>query len=112
MLKFHGEHQRIVAVLHDVVEDGGVTLDDLRRMGFSDEIVRAIDCLTKRVGESYGDFIARLSVNTLATEVKIEDIKDNLDLTRLESLSDEDFSRVRKYHAALQHLMASHQMIR
>lgn len=103
--KLHGTDERIVAVLHDVVEDSGVTLDDFRQNGFSDAIVCAIDCLTRRVGESYESFIARLSANMLARKVKIEDIKDNLDLTRLGALSNEDLSRVKKYHWALQYLL-------
>lgn len=86
MLMFNSEEEMIVAVLHDVVEDGGVTLAQLQQHGFSQSIVTAIDCLTRRDNESYEDFILRVKRNNLASKVKIGDIRDNLDLTRLTSL--------------------------
>jgi (p)ppGpp synthase/HD superfamily hydrolase len=105
MLKFQSEDERIVSVLHDVVEDGYVSFDELRGLGFSESIINAIDCLSKRPGERYEDFIQRLSSNKMATRVKIEDIRDNLDITRLCSFGDEDFIRTVKYHEALQYLV-------
>jgi (p)ppGpp synthase/HD superfamily hydrolase len=105
MLRFTDESSRIVSVLHDVVEDGDVTLDDLRRLELPEAVVVAIDCLSKRPSESYEEFIRRLSSNELARRVKIEDIKDNLDLTRLDKLTDADLTRTAKYHAALQSLL-------
>jgi len=101
MLKFNSEEEMIVAVLHDVVEDGDVTLEQLQQHGFSQSIVVAIDCLTRRNSESYEDFIARVKINNLACKVKIEDIKDNLDLTRLATVSERDLLRAIKYHKAL-----------
>ena len=107
MLKFAGEPERIVAVLHDVVEDGGITLAELEQLGVPSSAVEAIDALTKRFGESYEDFILRLSVNGLARKIKIEDIKDNLDMSRLASLNEEDVQRIKKYHKALIFLSAT-----
>jgi len=104
MLKFQHEDERIVSVLHDVVEDGNVSLNEFRGLGLSESIIEAIDCLSKRPGEPYEDFIRRLSSNELARRVKIEDIRDNLDVTRLSSFEDEDFIRTVKYHKALQYL--------
>lgn len=101
MLKFNSEEEMIVAMLHDVVEDSGISLEQLRRQGFAQPIVAAVDCLTRRKGESYEDFIARIKVNNLARKVKIEDIKDNLDLTRLTTVSENDLLRAAKYHKAL-----------
>jgi hypothetical protein len=106
MLKFEGVDEQVVSVLHDVVEDGDVTLDDLRAMGVSDAAVAAIDCLSKREGELYEDFIARIKPNDLARRVKIADICDNLDLTRLPHVSDKDLQRAAKYHRALRELMS------
>lgn len=80
MLQFDNEDERIVSVLHDVVEDGGVTFDQLRQLGLSDAIVGAIDCLSKRPEEDYDAFIARLASNPLARKVKMADIKHNLDV--------------------------------
>lgn len=106
MLKFEDVDEQVVSVLHDVVEDGDVTLEDLRELGVSSAAVAAIDCLSKREGEVYEDFIARIKPNDLARRVKIADIRDNLDLTRLPRVSDKDLQRVAKYHRALRELMS------
>lgn len=105
MLKFQSDDERIVAILHDAVEDGDITLDDLRQSGFSEMIVVAIDCLSKRADEGYEDFVSRLSINALARKVKVEDIRDNLDVTRLQSIGPEDLARIAKYHKALSTLL-------
>jgi hypothetical protein len=106
MLKFEDVDEQVVSVLHDVVEDGDVTLEELRELGVSSAAVAAIDCLSKREGELYEDFIARIKPNDLARRVKIADIRDNLDLTRLPQVSDKDLQRVAKYHRALRELMS------
>jgi len=101
MFRFLSEAEMIVAVMHDVVEDSAFTLDELKNIGFSDKILSAIECLTKRHGESYESFISRVLKNDLARKVKVEDIKDNLDLTRLDKVTDKDLARIEKYHEAL-----------
>lgn len=105
MLKFQHELERIIAVLHDVVEDSDVSLDDLKKIGFTQPVIEAIDCLSRRADESYEDFIVRISSNALARKIKIEDLKDNLDLTRINALSDKDLARIEKYHKALKLLL-------
>lgn len=105
MLQFLNEEERIVAVLHDVVEDSELTIDDLSVRGFSKSVVLAIECLSKKESENYNDFILRLSKNKLATKIKIEDLKDNLDITRIECIREKDLSRVGKYHRALMLLL-------
>ena len=75
MRRIKSETEKIVGVLHDVVEDTGITLQDLREKGYSEEIVDAIDCLTKREGENYEDFIERCKQNPIALKVKIADLK-------------------------------------
>lgn len=77
------EEEKIVALLHDVVEDTDITLDDLRREGFSAEVLDALQCLTKIKGEDYMDFIRRVATNPLATQVKLHDLRDNMDVSRL-----------------------------
>ncbi|MBO1540638.1 GTP pyrophosphokinase [Pseudomonas sp. OA65] len=104
MMKFDGLEEQLVSLLHDVVEDGDVTLDELRGLGIPEVAVTAIDCLTKRPGESYEQFIDRIRPNPLATKVKIADIHDNLDLTRLPVVRDKDLERAAKYHRALRYL--------
>lgn len=91
--------QRIVAVLHDVVEDGDKTLECIEDK-FDAEIRDAVDALTKRDGESYTEFVERAAENPIARQVKIADIEDNMDLTRLESVDQDDLDRQEKYHDA------------
>lgn len=100
MLRFADEPARIVALLHDVVEDCDVTLDELREMGYSEEIVAALDCVTKREGESYEEFILRSKANPLARRVKLADLADNMDLSRISEPSARDFERYLKYRRA------------
>lgn len=77
------EDEKIVALLHDVVEDTSITMEDLKTEGFSDEVISALCCLTKVKGEDYKTFIERVATNKLATQVKIQDLKDNMDVSRL-----------------------------
>lgn len=102
MLKCKTDEERIVAVLHDVVEDTDATLTYLKDYeGFSDRIIEAIDCLTRRKNESYGQFIDRVKTNELATKVKILDLEDNMDVSRLKEFTDKDQSRLNKYSKAM-----------
>ena len=74
----HGEKAQIVAVLHDVVEDTAVTFEDLRRAGFEDEIVAAVDAISHRTGvETYFEYIERCANNRIAALVKLADLEDN-----------------------------------
>ena len=105
-LNVSNEDEKIVALLHDVVEDTDITLDDLRREGFSDEIVNAVDAITHR-DESYELYIQKVKTNTIATVVKIADIKHNMDISRLnrKNLTEKDIKRVEKYKKALDYLL-------
>jgi (p)ppGpp synthase/HD superfamily hydrolase len=93
---------RIVAVLHDIVEDTDLTLDHLREFGFSDVVVDAIDAVTKREEEDYFDFVKRAKANPVARIVKIADIKDNMDTSRLKEIAEWDLARMEKYKKALE----------
>jgi len=104
MFAVEDETTRIVAVLHDVVEDSEVTLEDLRAMGYSNEVVIGLDCLTRRADESYMDFVKRAKVNPIARQVKIADIEDNMDMKRLSSITDKDVERLRRYREAWSYL--------
>ena len=97
MMRCQTEPQRIVAVLHDVVEDTGRSFDDLRELGYPDEIIKALDCLTKRDGEPYDAFVERAASDPIARVVKIADIEDNMDLRRLPSVADKDVERIGRY---------------
>lgn len=98
MMRVKSEDEKIVAILHDVVEDSAMTLEDLKKEGFSAEIVRAVDCLTKREGEPYEAHVERAGQNRLALPVKAADLEDNMDPQRMGVLSDEDKKRIARYH--------------
>jgi (p)ppGpp synthase/HD superfamily hydrolase len=98
MLRFRDPDARIVAILHDSVEDSDQTLADLEKEGFSEEVVEAVDALTRREGESYEEFIARLRPNPLARRVKLADLEHNMDLRRIGSVTEGDLERIARYH--------------
>jgi (p)ppGpp synthase/HD superfamily hydrolase len=98
MMRVKTQEEKTVAVLHDVIEDSSITLEDLKAEGFSDEIVQAIDCLTKREGEPYEAHVERARQNRLALPVKIADLEDNMDPQRMDVFSGEDKNRMARYH--------------
>lgn len=99
MLAMNNNLDRIVAVLHDVVEDSrDWQVEDL--LAFGPDIVSALDTLTRREGENYEDYINRVSENAVATRVKLADLRDNLDLSRLPETTDADVARCLKYRRA------------
>lgn len=106
MLRMSTLEERIVAVLHDVVEDCGISLDDLRKEGFSPEVLSAIESVTKVTGESYEDFVERAARNPIGRVVKLGDLEENSDLSRIASPSWEDLERVEKYRRAIGRLRA------
>ncbi|MBQ9509403.1 MAG: HD domain-containing protein [Bacteroidales bacterium] len=95
---------KIVALLHDTIEDTFVTTDYLLEQGFPDEIIEGVLSVTKREGESYDEFVRRAAENPLGKEVKKADLEDNMDIRRLKELTDEDVGRLRKYLRAWQFL--------
>jgi (p)ppGpp synthase/HD superfamily hydrolase len=97
MCRMDNEMEQIVAVLHDVVEDTPWTLEMLRDRGFSEEIVSAVDGLTKREGESYDALIERASRNPVTKKIKIADLEDNLDARRFSRITQKDLERFTKY---------------
>lgn len=95
---------KTIALLHDLIEDTQITISDLRTFDFPDEILDAILALTKKNNETYDDFIARVNQNALAKQVKIADLKDNMDITRLSDVTVTDIERLQKYHNSLKFL--------
>jgi (p)ppGpp synthase/HD superfamily hydrolase len=106
MAQLWGYDERMVAILHDVIEDTDVTLDDLRQAGYPDRIVAAVDAISKRkeVDEPYSQYILRVKENPLATMVKIADLRDNSNLDRLPKVEAYDLKRLDRYNRALQFL--------
>lgn len=93
----HTTDEKIVALLHDTIEDTEATTEYLLDKGFSENIVTAVLSVTKRKGESYEDFVARAKQNPIGRQVKIHDLEDNMDITRLDTLSESMTERFRKY---------------
>lgn len=101
MLTLETEAERIVAVLHDVVEDTPVTLDDLRAERFTDEILAALESVTRRDGEDYEAFVLRAGQNPIGRRVKLADLRDNSDISRIPAPTEKDYGRLEKYRRAI-----------
>lgn len=88
---------KIVALLHDTLEDTPLTAQYLTQQGFPDLIVEALQSLTRNRDEDYDDYISRAASNPIGRQVKLADLEDNMDLRRLPSITDRDVERLRKY---------------
>lgn len=101
--------EKIVAFLHDTVEDKHVTFDDLRKTGFSERVISAVERLTRRKGEQYTAFVDRIAPDPLARAVKLADLEDNMDVRRSNRpMKQKDAERLEKYRQAWQMLSALH----
>src|SRR5215475_8650706 len=100
MMRMESETAMMAAVLHDVVEDSDWTLEQLRGEGFSEEVLQAVDCLTRREGERYDEFVARAQANPIARQVKIADLEDNMNVKRIGEMTPKDLARIEEYHRA------------
>lgn len=98
-LAHESEEVQVVAILHDVVEDTDVTFEELEKL-FNKRVITALRFLTHDQDVSYENYIYALSMNEIATKVKLEDLKDNSDITRLKGVTEKDFKRMEKYHKA------------
>lgn len=94
-----GEDEKILALLHDTVEDTDVTNEEIRNL-FGNEIADALDCLTHRDGESYNEYLLRVVTNKLAIAVKLADLHNNMDLSRIKDPTVKDKERLEKYKKA------------
>lgn len=98
------DDERIVALLHDTIEDTEVTAEYLLMEGFPRNIVDAILSVTRNEDESYDDFIKRSRLNPIGRQVKLHDLEDNMDITRLNELTEKDIYRLNKYIKAYKYL--------
>ena len=102
MMRCETDEEKIVAILHDVIEDTDWTFEALREEGFADTIIEALKTVTKRSeDEDYDQFIQRSLKNEIGRKVKIADLRENLDVTRISELTDKDIKRINKYKRAL-----------
>lgn len=95
------EESTIVALLHDVIEDTEYTLEDLRKMGFGDSVLAAIDLMTHEDGVPYMDYVEKIKTDPIARTVKLADLRHNSDMTRLDVVTPRDQERAEKYLAAI-----------
>ena len=104
MARVQSETEKIAAILHDVIEDTDYTIENLREKGYSKEVLEAIDCLTKRDGEDYDEYLQRSKSNSIARKVKIADLEHNMDVRRFNILKEEDLKRLNKYLRAWKYM--------
>ncbi len=90
MMKMKSMEEKVVAILHDVIEDSSV---DLYSMDFPRHVLLALEAMTKNKEEQYKDYIKRVAQNSIAKKVKIADLEDNMDITRLFHLTEKDYKR-------------------
>lgn len=95
------DEEKAVAYLHDVIEDTILTLLDLKKEGFSKNIIEAVDILTKKKGQDYQSYLNLVKTNELARVVKLADLRHNSDLTRLPLITEKDLERNKKYSSAI-----------
>ena len=93
-----------MALLHDTIEDTEVTVEDLLSEGFPRNIVDAVLSVSRGEDESYEDFVKRTSLNPLGRSVKLHDLEDNMDISRLEQVTEKDLARLNKYIKAYKYL--------
>src|SRR5512133_1506184 len=89
--------ERIVAILHDVVEDTDWKFSDLEKEGFPTEVISALRAVTKQEGEEYKDFVKRSAADPIARQVKIADLEDNMDVRRMPVVDEKAQERLQKY---------------
>ena len=108
MLKLSTEEERIVGVLHDVVEDTPWTFESLEREGFAPSVIDALRSVTRKDSESYEEFVLRASRDPIGRRVKLADLMDNSDPSRIENPTEADLQRMAKYARAIDLLSSSH----
>lgn len=104
MNQLQDEREQATALLHDVLEDSSLTSDDLRQAGIPDEVIQAVELLTRDFGESYEQYLERVRANPIARAVKLADLNDNLRLERLGIVTNADLDRLNKYLRAKAYL--------
>lgn len=103
---FTDEIRIAVALLHDVIEDTEITLTDLKARGVPVAVLEALDAITKRKEESYETYLSRVKANKEALDVKLADLRHNMDLSRIPNPTKKDKARLDKYTFAVKFLTA------
>lgn len=101
MMQMETETEKIVAVLHDAMEESDYNFEHLKNEGFDYITIQAIECLTRKNDEDYFKYIDRVAKDAIATKVKIKDLEHNMDLKRFANITEDDILRiVKKYKPA------------
>ena len=104
MFQMKSDSEKMAAVLHDVVEDSDWTLEQLKSEGFNGDVIEAVNLLTRDDNDSYDEFVQKIASSPISKAVKIADITDNLDLSRISRMTGKDVARVKKYQRVLKTL--------
>ncbi len=96
------EHTTVVALLHDIIEDSRCTIDDLRALGFDENILDAISLMTHDESVPYMEYVAQIKTNPIARTVKLADLRHNSDMSRLDQVTPRDEARAEKYKKAIE----------
>lgn len=107
MLRVSSEYERMAAVLHDVVEDTHITIDQLIQEGFPAPVIAAVQALTKLPGESRLQAAGRAALDPIAKVVKLADNAENMDLSRISQPTEKDFARLKEYEQVRALLLSS-----
>ena len=104
MMRCTSPEAKIVGLLHDVVEDTSVTFEELEAEGFSADVLAALRLLTHASEVPYEDYIQQVKTHPIATEAKLADLEDNMDIRRLQEMDEKASKRFKKYLAAYRYL--------
>lgn len=104
MMKGKTEEEMMCGILHDLVEDTDWSFEKLKEEGFPEAVINALELVTRKNNESYSDFIERITGNDLAIRVKLNDLEDNMDVRRLNKVTEKDAERLSKYIKAYNYL--------
>ena len=103
-IKLADDDEITAAILHDVIEDSGFTIDDLKNAGFNDNVIRIVLLMTKNNNDNYDDYINRIKAYPPAVRVKLADLEDNMNLMRIKNPEPKDHERIAKYKKAYEYL--------
>ncbi|MGB7594334.1 MAG: hypothetical protein WBL80_02065 [Erysipelotrichaceae bacterium] len=106
MLNFEDEKEQITALLHDVMEDTGTTVQELEALSIPQDVIDALLILTHDKSIDYDEYITKIMTNELACKIKEADLMDNMNLERLPVIKEEDLDRLQKYQRSLQRILS------
>lgn len=98
------ECSTIVALLHDVVEDTDYTFEDLIKLGFDVDVIKALKLITHVDDVPYMEYVAKIKDNPIARKVKLADLRHNSDLSRIDVADEKALQRKEKYMKAIDYL--------